>query len=333
MARSRKRGLGYRKMKLAILGLFVFGFFLILTYQNTFTHTWRKTPIPINLSLIADMESLTLDDIFISVKTSKNLATTRLPIILETWFQLAKEQTWFFTDEDNMELQKQTNGHMINTNCTSQHNRDGLNCKMELEYRYYMKSGKKWFCHFDDDDYVNIPRLVAVLQEYNHKQDWYLGKRSSFSPMKLACRYLNYTRWAVYDIVFWFGTGGAGFCISNALALKMYNVFALNGFTDVCSALTLNDDVCIGFLIDYVTKRKVTLTQVPGFHSHIEIMKKISLEHFQKQITFSYSSNNTIDIRGFNTSVDPSRFLSLHCFLFPNFGYCKNKESVGMFQQ
>lgn len=329
MARPRIRSLGYKKIKLAMLGLFLFGFFLILTYQTTVTHVSEKRTVSINLSLIADMERLTLDDVFISVKTSKNLVATRLPIILKTWFQLAKKQTWFFTDEEDMKLQNQTYGHMIHTNCSSQSNRDGLHCKIEMEYKYYIRSDKKWFCHFDDDNYVNVPRLIAVLREYNYNQDWYLGKRSSFCPMRLAYSYLNYTRRGVYDNVFWFANGGAGFCISKALALKIYSIVAMNAFDDVCGALKLNDDVCIGFLIDYVTRRKVTLTQVPEFHSRVEVMKKLSKDYFHKQITFSYSSNNTIDVDGFDTSVDPNRFLSLHCFLFPDFGYCKNKESTG----
>lgn len=34
----------------------------------------------------------TLDDVFISVKTTKNYHGKRLPVILKTWFQLAKKQ-------------------------------------------------------------------------------------------------------------------------------------------------------------------------------------------------------------------------------------------------
>ncbi|KAK9685098.1 Fringe-like [Popillia japonica] len=52
----------------------------------------------------------TLDDVFISVKTTKLYHRQRLPIILKTWFQLAKAQTWFFTDIDDPEFQKQTKG-------------------------------------------------------------------------------------------------------------------------------------------------------------------------------------------------------------------------------
>ncbi|XP_033238781.1 fringe glycosyltransferase isoform X2 [Drosophila pseudoobscura] len=49
-----------------------------------------------------------LDDIFISVKTTKNYHDTRLALIIKTWFQLARDQTWFFTDTDDHYYQERT---------------------------------------------------------------------------------------------------------------------------------------------------------------------------------------------------------------------------------
>jgi hypothetical protein len=40
-------------------------------------------------------------DLFISVKTSKQFHQKRLDVILKTWFQLARDETWFFTDEQD----------------------------------------------------------------------------------------------------------------------------------------------------------------------------------------------------------------------------------------
>ncbi|ENN74969.1 hypothetical protein YQE_08427, partial [Dendroctonus ponderosae] len=85
----------------------------------------------------------TLDDVFISVKTTKSYHSSRLPIILKTWFQLAKRQTWFFTDTDDEEFQLKTNGHMINTNCSSSHNRKALCCKMSVEFDTFLNTDKK----------------------------------------------------------------------------------------------------------------------------------------------------------------------------------------------
>ncbi|KAG5887802.1 hypothetical protein JTB14_019393 [Gonioctena quinquepunctata] len=87
--------------------------------------------------------STTLNDVFISVKTTKNYHSKRLPIILKTWFQLARKQTWFFTDTDDREFQTKTNGHMINTNCSSSHSRKALCCKMSVEFDTFLLTDKK----------------------------------------------------------------------------------------------------------------------------------------------------------------------------------------------
>ncbi|KAL7297829.1 hypothetical protein TKK_0008862 [Trichogramma kaykai] len=86
-----------------------------------------------------------LDDIFISVKTTKNYHESRLQAIIDTWFQFAKEQTWFFTDKDDPYFQEQTNGHMINTKCSSSHNRRALCCKMSVEFDRFLESGKNYY--------------------------------------------------------------------------------------------------------------------------------------------------------------------------------------------
>jgi len=49
-----------------------------------------------------------LSDVFISVKTSQRFHRTRLRPVLDTWFQTAKRETWFFTDGQDEELQRAT---------------------------------------------------------------------------------------------------------------------------------------------------------------------------------------------------------------------------------
>ncbi|ERL86659.1 hypothetical protein D910_04065, partial [Dendroctonus ponderosae] len=45
-----------------------------------------------------------------------------------------------------------------------------------------------WFCHFDDDNYVNVPRLVRFLADYNPREDWYLGKPSIQAPLEIVSK-------------------------------------------------------------------------------------------------------------------------------------------------
>ncbi|KAK1124813.1 hypothetical protein K0M31_006173, partial [Melipona bicolor] len=42
-----------------------------------------------------------------------------------------------------------------------------------------------WFCHFDDDNYVNVPRLLKLLDNYNPREDWYLGRPSIPAPLEI----------------------------------------------------------------------------------------------------------------------------------------------------
>ena len=46
----------------------------------------------------------------------------------------------------------------------------------------------RFWCHFDDDNYVNIPTLVRVLNDYHAYHEWYLGKPSISSPIEM---YMN----------------------------------------------------------------------------------------------------------------------------------------------
>ncbi|CAH1374999.1 fringe glycosyltransferase [Tenebrio molitor] len=261
-----------------------------------------------------------LDDVFISVKTTKSYHNHRLPIILKTWFQLAKAQTWFFTDTDDPEFQLKTNGHMINTNCSSSHSRKALCCKMSVEFDTFMDTDKKWFCHFDDDNYVNVPRLVRFLGDYNPREDWYLGKPSIQAPLEI----INKEKKPTQKVKFWFATGGAGFCLSRALALKMMPVASGGKFIGTGEKIRLPDDVTMGYIIEHLLKKPLTV--VDQFHSHLEPMKFIRREILEDQISFSYARNkdewNVVKIEGFDTKYDTNRFLSLHCFLFPHFNFC-----------
>lgn len=118
----------------------------------------------------------------------------------------------------------------------------------------------RWFCHVDDDNYVNVRALLRLLGSYPHTQDIYLGKPSLDRPIQATERVSENKVVSVpptprqpapprgeeaggaprpgtrglgvsprapapgspqRPVHFWFATGGAGFCISRGLALKM----------------------------------------------------------------------------------------------------------------
>ena len=47
-----------------------------------------------------------------------------------------------------------------------------------LARRFYQQYALffRWFCHFDDDNYVNIPALVKKLTQFDPSKDWFLGR-------------------------------------------------------------------------------------------------------------------------------------------------------------
>lgn len=46
----------------------------------------------------------------------------------------------------------------------------------------------RWFCHVDDDNYVNVRTLVKLLSQYQHTQDMYIGKPSLDRPIEATER-------------------------------------------------------------------------------------------------------------------------------------------------
>ena len=43
----------------------------------------------------------------------------------------------------------------------------------------------RWWCHFDDDNYVHISRLVELLRQYSALDPIYLGKPSTAKPLEI----------------------------------------------------------------------------------------------------------------------------------------------------
>ncbi|KAL3267777.1 hypothetical protein HHI36_006906 [Cryptolaemus montrouzieri] len=80
----------------------------------------------------------------------------------------------------------------------------------------------------------------------------------------------------------------------------------------------------MGYIIEHLLKKPLTV--VEQFHSHLEPMKFIRRDMLKDQISFSYSKNrvewNVVKIEGFDTKYDTNRFLSLHCYLFPETRFC-----------
>jgi len=272
-----------------------------------------------------------IDDVFIAVKTSAKFHKSRLEPVIKTWYRTAPPATYFFTDALDPEFERRVaesrpqNGvrnAVIQTNCPSDHSRTALSCKMEAELTLYLESGKSWFCHLDDDNYLNTPALLNMLSRYPDSKEWYLGKVSIPQKLEMLDRMKLPER---KTAKFWFATGGAGFCISRPLAEKMRPHVVDGEFQKLADIIRLPDDVSLGYLIEVLLSGK--LVQVPEFHSHLEPLRLI--KSLTDQITFSYSTYEDTDemnVVEFDDDInvindeDETRFYKIHCKLF---GQCQ----------
>ncbi|NXF02580.1 MFNG acetylglucosaminyltransferase, partial [Smithornis capensis] len=266
--------------------------------------------------------SLTLGDIFIAVKTTKRFHQSRMELLFDTWISQVSKQTYVFTDEEDDALKRRMGDHVIFTNCSAEHSHPALSCKMAAEFDAFLVSGRSWFCHLDDDNYLNPQALLKLLSSYSEKWDVYLGKPSLNRPI-WASETLpnNQTK----SVRFWFATGGAGFCISRKLASKMVPWASGRNFLSTSELIRLPDDCTVGYIIEC----KVGGQLLPNglFHSHLENLQLIPTSQLMQQVTLSYgvfeNKLNVIELSGpFSPQEDPSRFRSLHCHLYPDTPWC-----------
>uniref|UniRef100_A0A2K5D1P6 Beta-1,3-N-acetylglucosaminyltransferase n=1 Tax=Aotus nancymaae TaxID=37293 RepID=A0A2K5D1P6_AOTNA len=250
-------------------------------------------------------EPLAPRDVFIAVKTTKKFHRARLDLLLETWISRHKEMTFIFTDGEDEALARHT-GNVVITNCSAAHSRQALSCKMAVEYDRFIESGRKWFCHVDDDNYVNMRALLRLLASYPHMRDVYIGKPSLDRPIQATERVSENK---VRPVHFWFATGGAGFCISRGLALKMSPWASGGHFMSTAERIRLPDDCTIGYIVEALLG--VPLIRSGLFHSHLENLQQVPTSELHEQVTLSYgmfeNKRNAVHVKGpFSVEADPS---------------------------
>ncbi|XP_015261452.1 PREDICTED: beta-1,3-N-acetylglucosaminyltransferase manic fringe [Gekko japonicus] len=267
-------------------------------------------------------KGLVLRELFIAVKTTRKFHQSRMRLLLLTWISRVKEQTYVFTDEEDDELQGKLGDHVVFTNCSSEHSHPALSCKMAAEFDAFLASGLSWFCHLDDDNYLNPQALLKLLSSYSPDQDVYIGKPSLNRPIRASETLPDNQTKSVY---FWFATGGAGFCISRKLATKMAPWASGGNFLITSERIRLPDDCTVGYIVECKLGGRLLANNL--FHSHLENLQLMQKDQLAKQVTLSYGifekKLNAIKLAGpFSQHDDPSRFRSLHCILYPDTSWC-----------
>uniref|UniRef100_A0AC35GUT2 Fringe n=1 Tax=Panagrolaimus sp. PS1159 TaxID=55785 RepID=A0AC35GUT2_9BILA len=146
---------------------------------------------------------------------------------------------YFITDSYDPVLQEKVKGNLINTTCGNGYDFASVGCKLNQELHVMLKKDAKWSCHFDDDNYVNVPILKQILYNFNPNTPYYLGRTATNEPSARNGR------------MFWFAVGGAGFCISNA-ALQIIKPSILKDevYEDFAKHDNMPDDMAVGYMMD-----------------------------------------------------------------------------------
>uniref|UniRef100_A0ACB8FNH7 Uncharacterized protein n=2 Tax=Sphaerodactylus townsendi TaxID=933632 RepID=A0ACB8FNH7_9SAUR len=285
-------------------------------------HISRDENLKVHASRSTVGRGLVLGDLFIAIKTTKKFHQSRMRLLLLTWISRVKEQTYVFTDEEDDELQGALGDHVVFTNCSAEHNHPALSCKMAAEFDAFLASELSWFCHLDDDNYLNPQALLKLLSSYSPDQDVYIGKPSLNRPIHASETLPNNQTKSVY---FWFATGGAGFCISQKLANKMTPWASGSNFLSTSELIRLPDDCTVGYIVECKLGGRLIASDL--FHSHLENLQLMQTDQLASQVTLSFGifekKLNAIKLAGpFSQHDDPSRFRSLHCILYPDTSWC-----------
>ncbi|XP_077428230.1 beta-1,3-N-acetylglucosaminyltransferase lunatic fringe-like isoform X2 [Vanacampus margaritifer] len=327
-----------QRRRVAVLGLLVAGVLAVTHAQGAaegapasralFTDYFKQLrrerraisrPAPSGVPPETLPEVVRADDVFVAVKTTSKYHRSRLELLLDTWIDNNMQHTYVFTDGEDAALRKRLGAHLINTNCSAAHSRQALSCKMAAEYDGFLNSRSKWFCHTDDDNYLNMAALLTLLSQYSHVQDVYIGRPSLEHPLEAIETLPNAE---MRKVVFWFATGGAGFCLSRGLAIKMRPWASDGAFLSTAERIRLPDDCAVGYIVGALLG--VGLTRSPLFHSHLESLALLTRVHEQVTLSYSKDENNTINLKGpFSIQQDPTRFKCVHCVLHPHTSWCQ----------
>uniref|UniRef100_A0A0K0DW25 Fringe glycosyltransferase n=1 Tax=Strongyloides stercoralis TaxID=6248 RepID=A0A0K0DW25_STRER len=232
----------------------------------------------------------------ITVKTTSKNYNTRIQDILNTWFQKLPDNIWFISDHDNQEISNFSGNHLIPTECGEKHKIEDLVCKMQKELEVFVFQNSLWSCHFDDDNYVNINKLIKFLQTFNPNLPYFFGKRSIKNPL-----YINH-----FDLKY--ATGGAGFCISKAILSTIKDDIKYGNYLKTALNNRLPDDMAFSYFLEY--NYNFPLTIVTNFHSHLEILSEILDPSDEISLSFN------------NISTDNQKFK----FWIPD--YCINENDI-----
>uniref|UniRef100_A0A914H2K7 Fringe-like glycosyltransferase domain-containing protein n=1 Tax=Globodera rostochiensis TaxID=31243 RepID=A0A914H2K7_GLORO len=312
-----------------------FFFFLQRTLLRLLMMSSSPSAFPIS-------SSFTDPSILITVKTTVANHRSRVEDALATWASSASRlreentQILFVTDSP-----PQPPSPLIQpTKCPRGHTNAALCCKMAAELRMALQRSPDFWCHFDDDNFVLLANLRDFLRQFRPEfDDLYLGRASTSGPVTIPQLVDRPELLALHprERHFWFGTGGAGLCLSASTLRKLRDFVSgthhqqqKRQFEWLCAQLGVPDDVTLGFILESLLG--IPLTRSDRLHSHLDRVDAIPRSQLADQISLSGSwpDDNLVNVPEHlrpHDGNDLLRFRSLHKFIWRRDGKEKRRRT------
>jgi hypothetical protein len=129
-------------------------------------------------------------------------------------------------------------------------------CKCAREFVEYYKAVSdttgdhyKWYCHFDDDVYLNVKSLRKLLKSLDPQGKHYLGKWSVNRRDRFIVRdrVMEHLKHKVMRGYYYFATGAA-YCISRGIMDEGQTYFR-DEFVNIAKLAGIPDDMAVGLII------------------------------------------------------------------------------------
>ena len=274
-------------------------------------------------------------DIYISVLTMPRNHPTRFATHLFTWMQTVNpSQVRIITEVSEDEMingAKQMGYHVVPSGChdTGDHDTLVMCCKSGRQFEEYYHARRagekyKWYCHADDDIYVNIVGLTKMLQSYNPKEKVYLGqwywleKYFFHTPrvIHLAPGLLSFPERKRNNFRY---SSGNTYCISDPLMMELEKYLSGKNYVQSCKkALVSMDDVLVGVVIDGILG--YDLIEPQNLRTELDDYLEFSANDLKQASTVALG-HVIVPMAKFANN-DKTRLLSYHCFIYPEVSWC-----------
>ncbi|GAU89411.1 hypothetical protein RvY_01962 [Ramazzottius varieornatus] len=278
------------------------------------------------------------DFLFLTVRTTPVKHHSRLKASQDTWIKDAadmkssdgKKTTKIYVVTDSYtrkSTQENLDGsHIIyETHCgRSIIQSQGCSLHKELSLFYTVADHARWFCHVDDDAYINVPALLVLLSQHNHEEPFYIGRRSLPTGI-WGWDHLN-KKHIMVDFV-----TGQVICLSKT-AMEMLKPLVTE-LKHPWNFLRLTrhhpDDIILGYIFQHYLHMSITESQ--RMYIQYDDLRNLTETDIRNAATMSYGRRNVFVLPRENATVVAEdsiskRFHALHSYYTQKSRDCQKPE-------